>query len=209
MEALTVTFPAIPVRIIAQLTETEAVLAETEADFVRTLREKYGDLARHNGTIKISHYGVSGSKFSDSGDRWLEADGRKVRGLLAFDAFGESFTSHNEGAYTGEKLYLAGGTNPAGGWVEIARHGRWTRWLGSPSYWTCDGSFANGRNFVDQEDRHAYGVRWMTEYDVERLAERLAKSLTDLAAKLPERLAKKRALATTLADAVEAMKRTA
>jgi hypothetical protein len=202
-EAISITFPAISSQVIADLNETETILAASEVEFIRALRAKYGPLAKQNGNIKISYYRVGdGSNWSESESTVLREDGANVKGLLASDNFTESNTDQNSGDFGGSKLFLIHGGDMLPAWIEITRTGSWSQWQGSSNYWTCDGSFANDREFGDETGSR--GVRRLTdeqvakEYDVKDIAKQLAETLADLAKKLPERLTRKRALAESL-----------
>jgi len=197
---ITITFPAIPAQVIADLNETETILAATEVEFIHALRAKYGDLARYNGYIKTSHYAKGDSNYSEEGDTWLRNSEGKIKGLLASDNFTTVNDSQNDGRYTGSKLYLIYGDRGTHGWVEISRAGHWSNWQGSANYWSCDGTFADDTEFDGAQGE----VRWLTdeevagEYSVQKVATTLAATLTDLAGKLSQRLTRKRTLAESL-----------
>lgn len=197
---ITITFPAIPAQVIAELKETETMLAASELEFVASLRSRYGSLAKQNGHIKISHYEIGNQNWQESGDTYLtDGDGAKVKALLASDFFSRSNSSEFNGSYTGEKLYLH-----EDGWIEITRSGRWSNYQGSDDYWTCDGRFADEKEFECGRGtiRHLTDAQVADEYDVKGIAETFAKTLADLAQKLPERLSRKRALAESLQSVV-------
>lgn len=202
---ITITFPSIPTETIQQLTETEQILAANEIEFIAALRSKYALLANLNGNIRLSDYSVGNQNWQQSGETWLMADGKKLKGLLSADYFSSAKDSEFAGKYTGERLYLT-----TKGWVEIARTGCWSQWQGSDDYWTCDGSFADEQEF---EECNGGGVRWLTDeqvaakYDVRDVAQTLAASLTTLATKVPERMNRKRALADSLKTIIAQLSR--
>jgi len=127
------------------------------------------------------------------------ADGRKIKGLLSGDYFDEPRDSQWTGRYSGHRLYLT-----ATGWVEISRSGRWSQYQNSPYYWTCDGSYADEKEF----DSGVGSISNLTDaevveqYDVVDVAKTLGASLFDLAKKVPERMKRKRALAESLQSAI-------
>lgn len=190
------TFPVIPPDTIEQLNQTTQLFADSTVGFLCALRTKYSSLAKLNGYIKISRYHMGDQNWSAEGETRLERDGKRVHGLLAADFFTQSDDSQNDGRYTGEQLYLT-----EDGWVEIARNGHWSRWQGASDYWTCDGNFADGREF----EVKGGGIRYLSDEQVAseyasipHIAETLAKSLSTLAEKIPERMARKRVLAESL-----------
>ncbi len=202
---ITITFPAIPTQVIAELNETETILAQEEVAFVRALRERFFGLAQHNGNIMIADYDMATSNYRVDRSLYYERDGKRVRGLLALDAFETDHTDRNRGTRSGTRLYLL----PTGEWLRIERDGHWTQCQGEAQWWGC-GVSASADSDGDYNDIDSDGsIRIVTdeevaeEYKVSEIASDLAKALGELAKKLPERLTRKRALAESLKAVTE------
>ena len=201
--AISFTFPAIQANDLSAVLEVEEQLAASELEFISALREKYASLASHNGYIRISDYTIGNQNWRQSGETFLERDGVRVKGLLAGDYFASPSTGEWVGSYTGQRLYLT-----VNGWTEIERHGSWSQWQDSSCFWSCDGTFADDKEFeiADGRIRNLSDADVASEYNVIEVASELAKSLTTLAHKLPERLTRKRALAQSLNSVTAALK---
>jgi len=192
MNEITITLPAIDETVIANLDTLTSQASATEIEALKAIREKYATLARQNGYVRIAHWSVSNSNWSASNDVHYERNGRKVRALLAFDNFGSTNTGQNSGTYEGDKLYLL----ECGEWLRIERRGTWSQWQGSPNQWGCGVSARTIETDEYDQDHQGGDIRIVTdaevegEYPLSGIVKELGKSLSTLAAKLPERMVK-------------------
>lgn len=195
MNEITITLPAIDETVIATLDTLSSQASATEVAALKAIREKYAVLARQNGYVRIAHYRVQATNWSDCKDVYYKRDGRKVRALLAFDNFSDSNTNQNSGTYEGDKLYLI----ESGEWLRIERVGTWSHWQGSPDQWGCG---VSAHETYGEYDDQGGEVRIITdaevagEYPLDGIVEQLGTSLKTLAEKLPVRMAKVQQRAT-------------
>jgi hypothetical protein len=123
--------------------------------------------------------------------------------LLVRNEFYQENTEQNRGEYKGWRLYLTAN----GDWVKISRSGNWSQWQAEGEAWGC-GCSAEPNEMVD--DFGGY-VETLTDaevakFDFSKLLDCLAKSMTDMCAKLPKRLGKLKARATVAQQIVEALR---
>ncbi len=180
---------------------------DSEILAIATVREKFCGFAKHNGYVRIASYSRyhAGQRISIDMDRYYEADGHKVRALLACDCFDSDRPDQNSTKYSGDRLYLT----QYGEWLRIERSGGASAWEGSPNQWGC-GVSALDEEEDDYRNRAPRGsIRIVTdaavaeEYDLEDIMKQLGKSLAEMSKKLPERLTKLRqrtALAAAVAE---------
>jgi hypothetical protein len=205
---MTIEVPTPSADLMSQIETATIEALENETQAVVALREKFTPYAKHNGFIRIAYSSVGNQNWSRESELYYEQDGKKVKALLVRDEFGTENTDQNRGNYTGWRLYLTA----AGEWVKIKRNGNWSQWQGEGQGWGC-GCSAESNDMGDDYGADMGGyVKTMTDTEVakanvfDKLLAGLAKSMTDMCSKLPERYGKLKARAELAQRTVEALK---
>lgn len=209
---MTIEIPVPSAELLSQLETASIEVSESEQSAVAALREKFTPYAKHNGTIKIGDYDKSTSNYRVDRAAYYEIDGKRVKALLAKDAFSYDHSDQYRGSQFGSKLYLT----ESGEWLEITRVGHWTQWQGEAQWWYC-GNDAASEIFPSDEDydggeSHTGGsIRTMSdaevagEYVFESVVKQLGESMAELCKKLPARYAKLQARAELAKRTLEAI----
>ncbi len=204
---MTIEIPTPSADLIAQVENATIEVLENETQAVIALREKFTPYAKHNGFIRIAYSSVENSNWSRESELYYEQGGKRVKALLVRDEFDRENTDQNRGEYTGWRLYLTAG----GDWVKIRRSGNWSQWQGEGEAWGC-GCSAESNEMGDDYGADVGGyVKTLTDAEVakldfSKLLDCLAKSMTDMCSKLPERFGKLKARATVAQQIVEAVR---
>ena len=206
---MTIEVPTPSAEMLAQLENITIETAQAEAAAVAAIRERFAPYAKHNGHIRIAHYGChgAGQRISIDEDLYHEADRRKVHGLLCSSNFRANQDGQNAGTLGGDRLYLT----EHGTWLRIERTGYWSQWEGAPNHWGC-GVSARGADEYTDEEQYGGSVREigdaavLAEYDVSDILHTLGESMAELCKKLPERFNRLKANAELAQRTVEALK---
>lgn len=207
MSSITITIPEISEQAIADLETLHSQTLASELEAVRTLREKYAPLAKHNGFVRIGHWSRGNQNWSDEKEYHYRRDGRKIKGFLALDDFHTDNDSEFAGRQKGFRVYLL----ESGEWLLIQRDGRWSSYQGSPEYWTADPEGFGDGNFEDFTPQGA-AIQPLSDeqvaarFDVQKIVEQLGESLKGLAERIPQRMTKLRQRAELASKIVEALK---
>jgi len=205
---MTIEVPTPSTDLISQIENATIEALENETQAVVALRQKFAPYAKHNGFIRIAYSSVGNQNWRRESELYYEQDGKKVKALLVRDEFGSENTDQNRGNYTGWRLYLTAN----GEWLKIRRDGNWSQWQGEGEGWGC-GCSAESNDMGDDYGADMGGyVKTLTDEQVAaqnvfgKLLEGLAKSMTDMCTKLPERFGKLKARAELAQRTLEALK---
>ena len=213
---MTIEIPTVSAELLSQLETAHIEATEGEQDAVAAIRLKLTPYAKHNGFIRIARHRTfenSGRELADrewflgiDGAHVYEAEGRRVRALLAADCFGDTNDTEFTGENTGQRLYLT----ERGEWIEIARRGRWSNWQGSPYWWTCGVDLTDDGGY-GSSDMSGGSIRTITdsevvaEYNLASILEQLGKSMAEMSKKLPDRYKRLQERAALARNVVEAL----
>ncbi|MGO9302337.1 MAG: hypothetical protein ACLP3R_01365 [Candidatus Korobacteraceae bacterium] len=180
-QEVTITLPAIDDTTIADLAAAQTTVIVKESDAVRLLRETYAKYARHAGFVRIADH--------DEKNYYYMHSGKKVHALLICDGF-YSTTSERDrgGCLLGSRLYLTEHDQ----WLEITRFGHWSQYVDSPGWWSCDPSIVDVYVEPTGSTQVLTDEQVRASYKLSDILSTLAKSLTTMSAKLPQRLTKVR-----------------
>lgn len=205
---MTIEVPTPSTDLISQIENATIEALENETQAVVALRQKFAPYAKHNGFIRIAYLSVGNQNWRRVSELYYEQDGKKVKALLVRDEFGSENTDQNRGNYTGWRLYLTAN----GEWLKIRRDGNWSQWQGEGEGWGC-GCSAESNDMGDDYGADMGGyVKTLTDEQVAaqnvfgKLLEGLAKSMTDMCTKLPERFGKLKGRAELAQRTLEALK---
>jgi len=192
----TIEIPTPSADLLQQVENIRLETAQTETAAIAAIREKFGPYAKHNGFIRTARYYRGDSNYTDERDAYYrQEDGKRLRGLLAYDNFTQVNSDQNTGRNEGFRLYLTADVR----WLKVERVGHWTQWQGSPSYWYAGESAAAEINILDDEAEElpsGGNIEWMSDADVVQLCnfaellKELGKTMESMRQKLPERYAR-------------------
>jgi len=208
-EQITITLPAINPALIASIEQESVSVAASEVDAFAAIRAAYAPLARHAGYVRIGwEYRGDGSNWREERDHHYRRDGKIIHAILCDDSFDKTHDSQWTGRRTGTQLWLI----ETGEWLRIERDGNWSAYQGASEYWACGWdvpSFSEDES--ECEGGNSGSVRVIDDAEVARLYHldavlaELGKSLSTMAAKLPERLTRIRQRAELAAKLIAAL----
>lgn len=191
--------------IAAELDAAETITTTTEADALRAILTRFGNLAKHGQRIQIARYTACdpGRRIDIDEADYLRIGGKLAKGLMLIDDWAK-LDGGNSGRVGGDALAVVDGQ-----FLRLKYDGAWSNWQGAPTWWCAGGSTRH----IDHMDGSGEGGyhKFITPEEVLKhhtLAEVLAglgKAVKESADRLPKRLAKMKERETLAAAAVKAL----